>query len=217
MQPTIGVVGGTGAEGMGLAARFAKAGRRVLIGSRDAARAKQAAQRIGAEGMLNEAAVRKSDIVILTVPLTAQIATLKSLQSSFHQGAILVDTTVPLEAVIGGRFSHPLALWAGSAAEQAARNTPPGVSVVAAFHTLSAALLGDPEQAIDSDVLMCGDQVEAKAAVAELVTLLPGARAIDAGPLENARMVETAAALLISLNIRHKVKHSGLRIAGFPG
>ena len=89
--------------------------------------------------------------------------------------------------------------------------------MVAAFHTLSAALLADPEQPIDSDVLICGDQAEAKAAIAELVALLPGARAIDAGPLENARMVESAAALLISLNIRHKVKHSGLRITGFPG
>jgi NADPH-dependent F420 reductase len=215
MQQTIAIVSGTGAEGFGLALRFAHAGARVIVGSRDAGKAQDAAQRIGrAEGMLNADAVKEADIVILTVPLAAQIPTLKSLQASFRPPAILVDATVPLEAAIGGRVSHPLALWAGSAAQQAARYTPPGVSVVAAFHTLSAELLGDPGAAIDSDVLICGDSAEAKVAVTALIAMLPGARAIDAGPLENARLIENAAALLISLNIRHKVKHSGLRITG---
>jgi NADPH-dependent F420 reductase len=125
-----------------------------------------------------------------------------------------VDATVPLEAAIGGRVSHTLTLWAGSAAQQAARYTPPGVSVVAAFHTLSADLLANLDQSIDSDVLICGDSAEAKAVVSGFIAMLPGARAIDAGPLENARLIENAAALVISLNIRHKVKHSGLRITG---
>jgi NADPH-dependent F420 reductase len=141
---------------------------------------------------------------------------LKSLAQSFRPGAILVDATVPLEVAIGGRVSHPLTLWAGSAAQQAARHTPPGVRVTAAFHTLSAELLANLDQPIEADVLVCGDDAPAKAAVAELIALLPGARAIDAGPLENARLLETAAALLISLNIRHKVKHSGLHITGLP-
>ena len=215
MQQTIAIVSGTGAEGFGLASRFARAGARVIVGSRDAQKAQDAARRIGnAEGKLNADAVKEAGIVILTVPLAAQIPTLKSLQASFRPSAILVDATVPLEAAIGGRVSHTVTLWAGSAAQQAARYTPPGVSVVAAFHTLSAELLADLDQPIDCDVLICGDNAEAKTVVTELIAMLPGARAIDAGPLENARLIENAAALVISLNIRHKVKHSGLRITG---
>ena len=215
MQQTIAIVSGTGAEGFGLASRFAHAGARVIVGSRDPQKAQDAARRIGkAEGKLNADAVNEADIVILTVPLVAQIPTLKSLHASFRPSAILVDATVPLEAAIGGRVSHTLTLWAGSAAQQAARYTPPSVSVVAAFHTLSADLLADLDQPIDSDVLICGDSAEAKAVVTGLIAMLPGARAIDAGPLENARLIENAAALVISLNIRHKVKHSGLRITG---
>ena len=215
MQQTIAIVSGTGAEGFGLASRFARAGARVLLGSRDAQKAADAARRIGnAEGRLNADAVAEADIVVLTVPLTAQISTLKSLQSSFRPSTVLVDATVPLEAAIGGRVSHALTLWAGSAAQQAARHTPPGVSVVAAFHTLSAELLAQLDRPIDSDVLICGDNAPAKSMVTELVALLPGARAIDCGPLENARLIENATALLISLNLHHKVKYSGLRITG---
>ena len=215
MQQTIAIVSGTGAEGFGLASRFARAGARVLVGSRDAKKAEDAARRIGnAEGRVNADAVAEADIVVLTVPLTAQISTLKSIQSSFRPSAVLVDATVPLEAAIGGRVSHALTLWDGSAAQQAARHTPPGVSVVAAFHTLSAELLAQLDQPVDSDVLICGDNAPAKSLVTELIAMLPGARAVDCGPLENARLIEGAAALLISLNIRHKVKHSGLRITG---
>jgi 8-hydroxy-5-deazaflavin:NADPH oxidoreductase len=90
------------------------------------------------------------------------------------------------------------------------------VRVTAAFHTLSADLLADLDEPIDGDILFCGDDAAAKADVAKLIALLPGARAIDAGPLENARLLESAAALVISLNIRHKVKHSGLHITGLP-
>jgi NADPH-dependent F420 reductase len=215
MQQTIAIVSGTGAEGFGLAARFARAGARVVVGSRDLQRAQDAARRIGGvEGRLNADAVSEADIVVLTVPLAAQIPTLKSLQSSFRPSAILVDATVPLEAAIGGRVSHPLTLWAGSAAQQAVRYVPAGVSVVGAFHTLSAELLAQLDRPIDSDVLICGDNAGAKSVVSGLIAMLPGARAVDCGPLENARLIESAAALLISLNIRHKLKHSGLRITG---
>jgi NADPH-dependent F420 reductase len=215
MRQTIAIVSGTGAEGFGLASRFAKAGADIIVGSRELEKAEDAAGRIGkVRGMRNADAAREADIVILTIPLAAQIATLKSLRESFRPEAILVDATVPLEVAIGGRVSHPLTLWAGSAAEQAARHVPSYVRVMAAFHTLSAELLAHLDQPIDSDVLVCGDDAEGKAVLKELVALLPGARAIDAGPLENARMVESAAALLISLNVRHKVKHSGLRITG---
>ena len=215
MPRSIAIVGGTGAEGFGLATRLARAGARVIIGSRDLAKAQAAAARIpGAEGRLNPDAASEAEIVILTVPLAAQIAILKSIRGSFRPGAILVDATVPLEAAIGGRASRALTLWSGSAAQQAAQHVPDGVAVVAAFHTLSAEVLAQIDHPIDSDILICGDNADAKTAVREVIALLPGARAVDAGPLENARLIETLAALLISLNIRHKVKGSGVRITG---
>jgi NADPH-dependent F420 reductase len=214
---TIAILGGTGAEGFGLAKRLGRAGMRVLIGSRDIERAQTAAAQVpGSEGHLNADAVSAADIVILTVPLTGQISTLKSVKKSFRPGSILVDATVPLEVSIGGRVSRTVTLWSGSAAQQAAQHVAEGVAVVAAFHSLSAELLSDLEQPVDSDVLICGDSSDAKAAVAELVSMLPGARPIEGGPLENARLAENLAVLLISLNIRHKVKHTGIRITGLP-
>jgi NADPH-dependent F420 reductase len=221
VQTRIAVVGGTGAEGSGLAVRFARAGARVLIGSRAADKAQAAAQRIAAlagagevTGHTNPDAVAGAGIVVLTVPLSAQVEILKSIRGSFPPGAILVDATVPLEIAIGGRLSRTLTLWDGSAAQQAARLAPDGVPVVAAFHGLSAEALMKLDEPLDCDTLMCGDSAEAKSAVGELAAMIPGVRAIDAGPLDNARLVENAAALLISLNLRHKVKHSGIRITG---
>jgi hypothetical protein len=221
VQRTIAIIGGTGAEGKGLALRFAKTGARVLIGSRDLEKAKDAAGRVteaagGAvvEGGTNAEAAAEAEIVVLTVPLAAQVAILKSIRDSFRPGAILVDTTVPLEVAIGGRVSRTLTLWDGSAAQQAARLAPPGIQIVAAFHSLGAAALADPDHPVDCDVLICGDSAEAKAIVRELAETIPGVRGIDAGPLDNARLLENAAALLISLNLRYRVKHSGLRITG---
>ncbi len=188
----------------------------MRIGSRDLAKAQSAAARIGrgAQGFLNADALDGAGAAVLTVPLTAQIATLKAVRANLHPGMVLVDATVPLEIAIGGRLSHPLTLWAGSAGEQAARHVPEGVHVVAAFHSLSAELLSHPELPVDTDILLCGDDAGAKNLVRQLIALLPGARAIDAGPLENARLAENLAVLLISLNLRHKVKHSGVRITG---
>jgi NADPH-dependent F420 reductase len=221
MPRPIAILGGTGAEGFGQALRFARAGVAVHIGSRDAAKAQAAAERIRGrlpdavvEGALNNEAAAAAEIVILTVPLTAQISTLKSVRASFRPGAILVDATVPLEAAIGGSATRALTLFSGSAAQQAARSVPEGVAVVAAFHSLGADLLADLDHPVDSDVLICGDKADAKAAVRELVAMLAGARAVDAGPLENSRLVEGLTALLISLNIRRKAKHAGVRITG---
>lgn len=215
MQTIIAIVGGTGAEGSGLALRFAQAGARVRIGSRTLEKAQQTARSIGdqASGHTNPDAVASAAIVILTVPLSAQVETLKSIRGSIAPGAILVDATVPLEVAIGGRVSRMLTLWDGSAAQQAARLVP-GVPVVAAFHALSAEALAKLDHPLDCDALICGDSAEAKAAVSQLVQMIPGVRAIDAGPLDNARLLESAAALLISLNLRHKVKDSGMRITG---
>jgi NADPH-dependent F420 reductase len=215
VQSIIAVVGGTGAEGSGLAARFSKAGARVRIGSRNLEKAQEAAQRIGgqATGHTNADAVAGAGIVILTVPLSAQVETLKSIRGSLTPGAVLVDATVPLEIAIGGRISRMLTLWDGSAAQQAARLLP-GVPIVAAFHALSAEALAKLDHPLDCDALICGDSGEAKAAVTQLAALIPGVRAVDAGPLDNARLLESAAALLISLNLRHKIKESGIRITG---
>lgn len=221
MQQVVAVVGGTGAEGSGLALRFAKAGLRVLIGSRNADRAQTTAREISTQaatrevtGHTNPDAVSKAGIVILTVPLSAQIETLKAIRTSFASGAILVDATVPLEIALGGRVSRTVSLWDGSAAQQAARLAPAGVAVVAAFHGLSAEALARLEQPVDCDALICGDNAEAKATVGELAETIPGVRAVDAGPLDHARYLESSAALLIALNLRHKVKHSGIRITG---
>ena len=221
MSRNIAILGGTGAEGFGLGLRLAYAGARVRIGSRDPQKAYAAAERIReivphaeVAGGLNPDVVADSSIAILTVPLTAQISTLKSVRGSFSSGSILVDATVPLEASVGGSPTRPLALYAGSAAQQAARNVPDSVAVVAAFHSLAADLLANLDHPIDSDILLCGDKPEAKTAVAELIGMLPGARPVDAGPLENARLVENLTALLISLNIRKKARHAGVRITG---
>jgi len=223
MQINIAVVGGTGAEGSGLALRFAKGGARVFVGSRDLEKARDAARRISAQvspaevtGHTNKDAVAAAGIVVLTVPLSAQVETLKSIRDSIAPSAILVDATVPLEIAIGGRLSRMLTLWDGSAAQQAARLVP-GVPVVAAFHALSAEALAKLDRPLDCDTLICGDSAEAKAAVTQLAAMISGVRAIDGGPLDNARLLESAAALLISLNLRHKVKGSGMRITGLPG
>jgi 8-hydroxy-5-deazaflavin:NADPH oxidoreductase len=218
---TVAVIGGTGAEGGGLALRLAKAGLAVRIGSRNAEKARDAAGRIAeatgareVSGFANPEAAAGAPIVVLTVPLAAQVEILKSIRGSFSAGTILVDATVPLEVAIGGRVSRTISLWDGSAAQQAARLAPEGVRVVSAFHALSAEMLTHMDGPVDCDALLCGDDAEAKSAVAVLAEVIPGIRAIDAGPLDNARLLESAAALLISLNLRHKVKGSGMRITG---
>ncbi len=215
VQTTVAVVGGTGAEGSGLALRFAHAGLTIRIGSRNVEKAQETARRIGAQatGHTNADAVTGAGIVILTVPLSAQVETLKSIRGSIAPATILVDATVPLEVAIGGRVSRILTLWDGSAAQQAARLLP-GVPVVAAFHALSADALAKLDHSLDCDALICADSAEAKAAIMQLASLIPGVRPVDVGTLDNARLLESAAALLISLNLRHKVKESGMRITG---
>ena len=221
VQTSIAILGGTGAEGSGLALRFAKAGARVRIGSRESGKAETAAARIAVlavsgevTGHANPDAVSGAGIVVLTVPLVAQIEILKSIRDRLETGTILVDATVPLEIAIRGRLSRTLTLWDGSAAQQAARLLPAGIAVVSAFHSLSAEALAHLDHRLDCDTLICSDHVEAKATVCELAAMIPGVRGIDAGPLDNARLLESAAALLISLNLRHKVTSSGIRFTG---
>jgi NADPH-dependent F420 reductase len=218
----VAILGGTGAEGSGLALRWAAAGFRVIIGSREAARAEATAEAIRTQvgaaanvtGQANADAVAETDLVVLTVPFAAQLPTLNQIKERLQPGTVLVDVTVPLATAVGGRPTQVLGVWAGSAAEQAAATVPQGVSVVAAFHHVSAHALAEPRHPIESDVLVCGDSRAAKERVRPLVDAIAGARFVDAGPLANARIVESLTALLVGINIRHKVPGSGIRITG---
>jgi NADPH-dependent F420 reductase len=218
----IAVIGGTGPAGMGLALRWARAGETIIIGSRDAQRAQEAAEKIkqkaGSEarvsGMENAAACVASDLLLLTVPFDGQAALLKQLKPSIRSGSILIDATVALAASVGGRASRTLTIWQGSSAQQAAELVPKGVSVAAAFHNLSAELLNGNEL-IDCDVIVCSDDPAALQTTRVLAAKIPGVRAIDGGKLENARILEQITAMLVGLNIRHK-GHGGIRITGLP-
>jgi 8-hydroxy-5-deazaflavin:NADPH oxidoreductase len=222
MSRTIAILGGTGPAGMGLALRLARAGETIIIGSRDAARAEQAAatirQRVGpnaqVSGNENSAACSASDLLILTVPFEGQAALLKQLRTAFRPNSILIDATVPLAASIGGRVSRTIGVWQGSAAQQTAELVPKGVSVVAAFQNISADVMNG-DDSVDCDVIVCSDDSQALAVALELAAKIPGVRAIDGGKLENARIVEQITALLVGLNIRHK-GHGGIRITGLP-
>jgi NADPH-dependent F420 reductase len=218
----IAVIGGTGPAGMGIALRWARAGETIIIGSRDPQRAQQAAaaiqQKVGGQanisGMENSEACAAADILMLTVPFEGQATLLKQLKPAISGGSILIDATVPLAASIGGRATRTLGLWQGSAAQQAAELVPREVSVVSAFHNVSADLLyGDAP--LDCDVIVCSDDPDAAQLTRELAVKIPGVRAIDGGKLENSRIVEQITALLIGLNIRHK-GHAGIRITGLP-
>src|SRR5688572_7457973 len=222
MSDAVPIIGGTGALGYGLALRWALAGRAVVVGSRDAKRAAEAAKRLSdavpdaeIEGMTNEEAAKQGPVVVLTVPFRAQSENLTNLKEALEPGQLLVDCTVPLAAAISGKATRTLGVWQGSAAQQAQEMVPEGVTVVAAFHTVGAPELADRESVLDEDVLICGDKKADKAKVAALVEAIPGLRAVNAGPLEMARIVEQLTPLLISVNVRYKV-HAGIRVTGLP-
>jgi 8-hydroxy-5-deazaflavin:NADPH oxidoreductase len=214
------IVGGTGALGFGLALRFGQAGIPVTIGSRDAQRARDAAKRAAEavpegsySGHENHAAVKHSEIVILSVPFRSQSETLTNLKQALTGDHLLVDATVPLAAAVSGKATRTLGVWQGSAAQQAEEMAPDGVHVVSAFHTVSAALLADLDHELDEDVLICGDRKEDKARLAELVKSIQGLRPVDCGPLEMARIIEQFTPLIISINVRNKVR-AGIKITG---
>ena len=222
MSRAIAVIGGTGPAGTGLASRLVRAGETVIIGSRDAARAQQVAEkirgRVGAQaavsGMENSAACAASDLLVLTVPFEGQAELLKQLKPALRPGSILIDATVPLAASVGGRASRTLGVWQGSAAQQTAELVPKGVTVVAAFQNVSAEVLNGDDD-VDCDVIVCSDDSAATQVAMDLAVKIPRVRAIDGGKLENARIVEQITALLVGMNIRHK-GHGGLRITGLP-
>lgn len=206
----IAVIGGTGNQGRGLAVRWAAKGHTVYVGSRDASRAEEAARELGRgiKGGSNEAIAQAADVIALCVPYAALEATLQGIEPH-SRGKIVVDMTVPLEP---GRPPKYPANQVESAAEQT-QAILSGSKVVGAFHNVAAGLLASEQEKLDIDVLVCGNDAEAKATVFQLVEDA-GARAIDAGSLDYARTIERITALLIGLNVRYKKKHIGIRFTG---
>jgi 8-hydroxy-5-deazaflavin:NADPH oxidoreductase len=216
------IIGATGALGFGLALRLANAGVPVVIGSRDAGRAREAVERLraqvpdaNADGLENAEAARRGPIVLLCVPFRNQSENLTNLKNVLEPGQILVDATVPLAAAVSGKATRLLGVPQGSAAEQAAEMAPEGVALVSALHTVSAVTLGDLQHDLHEDILVAGDSMDAKRRVAELIARIPGLRPVNAGRLEAARLIEGLTPLLIGINSRYKT-HAGIRITGLP-
>ncbi len=217
MTKTVAVLGGTGNEGPGLARKWAKSGKyKVIIGSRQAEKAERVAQELNEklgqnliQGLTNEAAAQAADICVLTVPYEAQEPTLRQL-CEVLQGKILIDVTVPLKPPKVSRVNIPPG---GSAGQEAQAILGEGVRVVSAFQNISAIHLSEDHDHIDCDVLVCGDDKEAKAEAIALAEAA-GMRGIDAGPLQNAVVAEGLTAVLIGINIRHKIKGAGIKITG---
>jgi NADPH-dependent F420 reductase len=209
-------IGGTGPEGLGLAARFAAAGHEIVIGSRKLERAREAAEKVRAQvpgarvdGGLNDEAVERGDIVFVTIPFAGHEDTLRALASSVGS-KLVVDVVSPLAFEKGKIRAIPVP--EGSAAEQA-QALLADAPVAAAFHHLDAGGLMDVGRPMDADVIVCGDDREAKAKVMALAEQIDGIRALDGGPLANSRYLEEFTAVLLSLNKIYKV-HTNLKIAG---
>jgi len=221
---TIAVIGGTGDQGFGLVLRWAKAGERVIIGSRQQQKGEDAAKKareiLGGEasvsGTENAKAAAAADIVVMSVPFAAHVDMIKSVAGSIQPDDIFIDVAVPLSTAVGSSASTALGVWEGSAAQQAARLLPPHTKIASAFHNVVSESLQDLKRKIDSDVIVCSDSQEVRKMVMELAEKIPGVRAIDGGRLENSRIVEQITALLIGINIRYKVADAGIRITGLP-
>jgi NADPH-dependent F420 reductase len=214
----IGFIGGTGPEGKGLAYRFALAGHEVVIGSRSRERADEAAKEITdripaatVRGGENGEAAREAEIVVLTVPFSAQTDTLPQL-AGVLDGKIVVSTAVPLAFADGN--PSMLNLPEGSAAGQA-QALLPKARVAGAFQNLGAGKLWAGDEPLDQDVIVCGDDAEAKRRVMALAGQIRGVRAVDGGPLAASRYVEGITVLLIGINRRHKAT-TGVRVVGLP-
>jgi NADPH-dependent F420 reductase len=214
----VAVLGGTGKEGGGLAARWAHAGYDVTIGSREQAKAERVAAEVNkllghdtVRGLLNAEAAARADIAVLTVPYAAHRPTLEGLREAL-QSKILVDVTNPLQPPAINEVHLP---EGGSAAQEAQAILGDGVRVVAAFHHVTHTHLRDITHPVESDVLVCGDDAQAKADVIRLATAA-GMRGLDAGSLANAVALEAFTAVLMSINRHYGVKGSGIKISGLP-
>ena len=214
----IAIIGGTGKEGTALAARFAKAGIRVLIGSRDAAKAQNAAnelnRRIGktnVEGYSNREAAEKADVVLLSVPYNGMQPILEDIRDAM-QNKIAINIASSLDPERKSRAKIPVA---GSITAEVQQFFGEGVKVVAAFQNVSPERLEAVDEKIDTDVLVCGGDKESRGVVIDLIRRI-GIDAFDAGVLANAVAVEALTAALIAVNIKYKVKGAGIRLTGVP-
>ena len=221
---TIGLIGGTGEEGRGLALRWAVAGAQVSIGSRALEKAKASADELNqllearAEPSHrirygeNRDVIAQSDLVLLTVPFAHAASTLEAHRQDFRPGSILIDITVPV-SFEQGRVRY-VELPEGSASEHLSARLPEGVPLVAAFKTEPAHLLAEADEALDCDCFVASDSKDSKARVMEAIGFIDGVRAVDAGTLYSARTLERMTVLAIGINRRHKIKTARYRIVG---
>lgn len=217
----VGVIGGTGGQGLGIALRFTQVGEEVIIGSRTAEKAENAAKEIkellgqpdaNVRGDENPKVAEEADILILTVPLAAQKATCLSIKDQ-AAGKVMIDATGVLETAIGGNLTRCLYLPEGSAAQRS-QGILPDTKVVCGLNNVSNAALKNYKEPIDCDILMAGDDAEAKATAGRLIDKMEGARSIDCGPLERAQIIEKITPLLIGLNLKKTCRDAGIRITG---
>ena len=216
----VAILGGTGDLGFALATRWASNGRRITIGSREKGKAEAAAGRLkerlpdaNVDGMENPAAAASCDTVVVAVPFSGFVPIYKSIAESLREDAVVIDATVPIEASLGGKATHVFGVWEGSAAQLALSFLPKGTRMCSAFHSLSASAVGDLDVTLEGDVLVCGSKA-GKTVVEDLVGALPDLRFVDAGPLENARIIEPITALLIGINHRYDSDRAGIAITG---
>ncbi|HUO63940.1 MAG TPA: NADPH-dependent F420 reductase [Terriglobales bacterium] len=214
----IGILGGTGKEGAGLARRWALGGHEIIIGSRDAERARAKATELSAlaggtaiAGMSNLDAAAAAPVVVLTLPASGLAATLVPLKDACR-GKVVISTVVPLTFGGGRLFTPPSQ---GSSAEEVQELLGPEARVVAAFHHIAAHELSATEHDIECDLLLCGADAEAKKVTEELARTM-GLRAVDVGALTNAGPLEGITAVLATINRRYKLKNSGIKITGLP-
>lgn len=220
----VAIVGGTAGLGYGMALRLAAAGDDVAIGSRTDEKALVAADQVkealGQDASVtsgpNPDVVKGAEIVVVTVPFPGQAGIYKSIKPNLQEGSVVLDCNVPLASEVGGKPTRLLGVWEGSAAQQAKGILGKDIPVASGFHTVMSAKLEAYDSSLDSDVLVCGDK-QARDAAQQLVGKIKGARFVDCGPLENARLIESLTALLIGINIRYKLDPgAGIRIQGLP-
>ncbi|MEN6591627.1 MAG: NADPH-dependent F420 reductase [Methanobacterium sp.] len=218
----IAIIGGTGGQGLGIAIRFVQIGEDVIIGSRTMEKAQAAVDKIkellekeeipNLKAAENPDAAKEADVLVLTVPLAAQRATLLSIREG-AAGKILMDATGPLETAIGGLPTRCLYLPEGAASERAQKILPE-TKVICAFNNISSGALMNFNEPIDCDCLISGDDLESKVTAAKLIDKIPGVQVVDCGPLERAQIIEKITPLLIGLNIKKTCKDGGIRITG---
>jgi len=216
-EPLIAVLGGTGQQGSGIARRLALAGARIVVGSRDPARARTAVVAwTGAAGAIDVMsyadAIGHADVTILAIPFSSASTVLSDCRDRFRAGTLAIDVMVPLSFTAGKVRLDDVA--DGSAAEHVRAQLPASVQVAATFKTLPGHLLDDLARPLECDEFVCGDTPDARAAASAIVSRIPTLRAIDVGPLSRARAIEHLTFLAVAINLRHKTKDSRFRVVG---